>query len=194
MQLLTLLSNKMVRPAEVPGMIPKGFFADKYHRYVMMEYFDNSAKFECQKEDWRNRADAEEVALILRKSTVAHGHGILKLQAIGALEDVLTEESFEAMDAFKKVLDMMFEEMGKEDFNFWIQFSHRFRDCKMKEIFWPALMRMGFSEEQKARLLAKRKYLVYMPEEMRTPAFMESFQKIAGQPTKAERKGKLPNY
>ena len=191
MQLLTLLSNGLLKSAEVPGMIPKGFFADKYNRYVMMEYFDSNAKFECQKEDWRDRADAEEIALILRKNTVAYGHGILKLQAKGALADVLTEESFEAIEAFKKVLHMMFEEMGTDDFNFWIQFSHRYRDCRMKEIFWPTLMRMSFSDEQKARLLEKRKYLVYMPEELRTPAFMEAFARIAGQPTKSERKGKI---
>ncbi len=192
MQLLTLLSNGKLKPAEVPGMIPKGFFADKYNRYVMMEYFDSNAKFECQKEDWRERADADEIAMLLQKNTVAHGHGILKLQAKGALADVLTDESFEAIEAFKKVLHMMFEEMGTDDFNFWIQFSHRFRDCKMKEIFWPTLMRMAFSDEQKARLLAKRKYLVYMPEELRTPVFMEAFTRIAGQPTKHEKKGKFP--
>lgn len=191
MQLLTLLSNGKLKPAEVPGMIPKGFFADKYNRYVMMEYFDSNAKFECQKEDWRDRADADEIAMVLRKNTVAHGHGILKLQKMGALSDVLTDESFEAIEAFKKVLHMMFEEMGTDDFNFWIQFSHRFRDCKMKEIFWPTLMRMDFSEEQKARLLAKRKYLEYMPEELRSQKFMEAFTRIAGQPTKSERKGKI---
>ena len=191
MKLLTLLSNGLLKSAEVPGMIPKGFFADNYNRYVMMEYFDSNAKFECQKEDWRDRADAEEIALILRKNTVAYGHGILKLQSKGALADVLTEESFEAIEAFKKVLHMMFAEMGTDDFNFWIQFSHRYRDCRMKEIFWPTLMRMAFSDEQKARLLEKRKYLVYMPEELRTPAFMEAFARIAGQPTKSERKGKI---
>ena len=193
MQLLTLLSNGIPKPAEVPDMIPEGFFADKYNRYVMMEYFDSSAKFEHQKEDWRKRADAEEIAMILRKNTVAYGHGILKLQAKGALSDVLTDESFEAIEAFKKVLNMMFEEMGTDNFNFWIQFSHRFRDCKMKEIFWPTLMQMAFSDEQKARLLAKRKYLMYMPEELRTPKFMEAFTRITGQPTKPERKGKIPS-
>ena len=191
-KLLALLSSNALKPAELPGKIPAGFFADKYNRYVMMEFFDNNAKFECQKEDWRDRADADEIAMILRKNTVAYGHGILKLQTLGALSDVLTDESFEAIEAFKTVLNMMFKEMGMDDFNFWIQFSHRFRDCKMKEIFWPTLMRMAFSDEQKARLLAKRKYLVYMPEELRTPVFMEAFKRIAGQPTKSERKGKIP--
>ena len=189
-ELLMLLSSGSIKPSQVVKEIPDGFFDEKLNRYAMMKYFDDIAGLEHQKEEWKMRADADQIAQILQKNTLAHGHGLFKLQKIGALSDVLTDESLEAIDAFKEMLKVMFEAKGVEDFNFWIQFSHRYRDCRLKEIFWPTLMSLGFSDEQKARLLAKRKYLVYMPEEKRTPVFMNAFDVIAGAPTKRERKAK----
>ena len=174
--LCNALKNGYIQASEIPSEIPSGFFGDAKNRATLMKFFNEKAMI-TMKSGWEFRRDADEISAILSQNTLARGFGIFDLRRKGVLADVLSEESMATITAFETVMTMMRDELTLKDFNFWVQFAHKYRACKFKDVFWPLILSWDFSDEQRGRLLGSEKLLKYVPEEMRTEAFWEALKR-----------------
>ena len=159
------LQNGNIDPLNVQKEITKDFCKVESNVYAVMRFFDERLDLESMKDGWRRGDKAIEIADILQRNTLSQGHGISKLRAIDALEEVLPGETLRVISALEEVVSTVFQFRGADDCEFWKRLINKHRKMKIKEVLMVAVFKCDFSDEQLSQVVSRGKFVGYVPED-----------------------------